>query len=507
MTVERYGWYATNGDLWHPRWTTSSGGGTGTIDIQSNAGRLLTPATSGFGGSARAAGGRYITDGEILARITPLQVWTTLAFFTIGFGEGFFVANNNFADGYRVSIEGNADEVYLERDLASSSTTLAGPGTFDAGAGTAPVWVRFRKVGRAVAAKLWLDGNPEPADWLLTAVDTAGPTIPFRTQMGANTGSAATAVGWTIDYLDVNDFASPTSLLLATVLSGGPVALDGATSLTTGNTSALAVTRALGGTAALTIVTTGQTATAAGLAGSTSLTTSPAAVVAVGAALGATTSITTAVVAVIARAVPLAATASLTTASSATLGVAVSLTGTCSLTTGASADVSRAVPLAASTTATTAVTADIAVARPLAGSTTITTAVTVAAAVQTALTGSTSLTTTASASFPGDVPLAAACGLTTTVTGTLAVAVRFAGSTQLVTGGTALLAELLRLSTTTALAFLTTADLTTGSGVPDVNATSVTTVGSLTGSTVAVRPNPGVTRVGALAGSTSRSSD
>ena len=38
---------------------------------------------------------------------------------------------------------------------------------------TSRYWLRLRAVGDQVMGKAWLDGDPEPAEWLLTATDTA----------------------------------------------------------------------------------------------------------------------------------------------------------------------------------------------------------------------------------------------------------------------------------------------------------------------------------------------
>ncbi|NUS55543.1 MAG: hypothetical protein HOV66_11900 [Streptomycetaceae bacterium] len=68
---------------------------------------------------------------------------------------------------------------------------------YTAGAG---IWVRFRVSGSSLFAKIWPDGTPEPADWQLTATDTAitsGTNVVLRTLVqAANTNTLPVALSF-----------------------------------------------------------------------------------------------------------------------------------------------------------------------------------------------------------------------------------------------------------------------------------------------------------------------
>lgn len=214
MAVQRFGWDGTNGDVWPDNtrlWTTTSVGGAGTADIQSDKGRLLTGATGNYQSAMRSRLNYPLADMDMTVRITPGQSWATEFFCSIGLGDAHDVGGvglgQNWINGYRVEVEPTqSNHMEIFRFKASVSTSLAGSSTSPTFTGSNVIWLRFRKQGNWLATKTWDDQTVQPSDWTLKVFDTAGPstTVMYPGLMCMN-GALANARSVTLDSLTVDD--------------------------------------------------------------------------------------------------------------------------------------------------------------------------------------------------------------------------------------------------------------------------------------------------------------
>jgi PKD repeat protein len=154
-------------------WTT--GGTSADFAVSGGQGRITMPS-SGAGRTARLAG--------VAATDTDLRVSTTLDKLQAGSGSRTMVSalvrtvggNSDYRLRLRITPTGTAD-LQLLRVEASAATVIATaalPG-FEYTAGSV-VHLRMQAVGTsptALAGKVWLGGQAEPADWQITATDAA----------------------------------------------------------------------------------------------------------------------------------------------------------------------------------------------------------------------------------------------------------------------------------------------------------------------------------------------
>lgn len=212
MAVARVGWDGTNGNAWPGwQWTTAFLGGTGTIDVQSNRGRILTSAVGGYVDNAAVLLGKPVGNADVVVRVTPGQAWNTNSFFGFTFGDALPAVA-----GYDFII--NQDTLIVDIAYANGATITSGSYTFTA---SIPVWVRYRRQGTFLGLKIWDDGTPEPPAWTLTATDAVYAGTVLYPMFSVNTAAAAVAMRFDVDQMSIDDFKPATPILLATALAGG----------------------------------------------------------------------------------------------------------------------------------------------------------------------------------------------------------------------------------------------------------------------------------------------
>lgn len=203
--LHQFSFFGTNGDPIPSPWVTSFGGGTGTNSINSNRMKLLTPAVGAYGASARADFNKPFWDVEILFRVTPSQTWATESFLRVGLGDQWNGATQNgFTNGYSMSPQGGATPVLNLGSMVAGTETNPAT-TTPTYSGSSAYWFRWRKQGTGMSVKYWQDTTAEPLAWTLTATVTTFPSAPLHLMFGVNSGSAASAVGFEIDKLTVDD--------------------------------------------------------------------------------------------------------------------------------------------------------------------------------------------------------------------------------------------------------------------------------------------------------------
>jgi len=200
--VEHFG--GANGSAWPSPWT----GASGTVDQQSGAGRILTPA----GSYAQAYVRRPAPDdGEALFR------WQSSDFGSVDIairapGPGY---GNNPKWTYRHL----SDAIWLS-GVATGTITASTTHTVNTW-----YWTRIRWQGDTVRGRTWADGASEPGSWMVQATDATSPTsgnLIFRLETDDETADTGL-----FDDITITDLsgAGTTGALAATtpVLSGALV--------------------------------------------------------------------------------------------------------------------------------------------------------------------------------------------------------------------------------------------------------------------------------------------
>jgi hypothetical protein len=164
-------WVGANGTAWRPDIWTTVVQGTGTIDVQSGAGRMLTDATqfhaTGAVSTARAQ------DVEIVALWTPqnplaaqsLDIWVR--------ASGDYVSGHpqpSSGIAFELNTSTGAGDLEIIRTTSSTTQTTVTSVSKTYTAGTA-VWVRARAEGSRFAFKAWDNGTTEPNAWNLDILD------------------------------------------------------------------------------------------------------------------------------------------------------------------------------------------------------------------------------------------------------------------------------------------------------------------------------------------------
>lgn len=203
MAVTRLGWDGANNDPWPKPWITPAG----TVTVQSRRGRLVTPATINYGGIAQAERFGRLQDAEILVLITPGQTWATEGFVWIGIGGPDLTLSGNGAPyhGWTCSTQGQGNLLGISHHIAAAATSL-GTGAFTYSAST-PAWVRFRKQGNLLRAKVWHNTTNEPGPWNVVVTDTTATSTDqlWHLSICAGNGATATAVTFDVESLVVDD--------------------------------------------------------------------------------------------------------------------------------------------------------------------------------------------------------------------------------------------------------------------------------------------------------------
>jgi hypothetical protein len=185
-------WTGSNGAVWPKPWTRVLN--AGTIDIQSNAGRILTPAVAYQTPVAYRPG---IANGEMLLDITLAS--TAEQYVDIGVRST--VAGAAPTNGYVVSLRVSQNLLHLY-DVATSSGTPAQSVAFTYSATT--YRLRFRWQGSTIQARLWATSGSEPGTWTVTTTSSAT-TDAGNVQFVYTNGATATATSVTVDNLSLTN--------------------------------------------------------------------------------------------------------------------------------------------------------------------------------------------------------------------------------------------------------------------------------------------------------------
>jgi hypothetical protein len=191
-------WTGANNSSWPARWAPVPGTGA-TIDIQSNAGRMLTSATAGS--VPQATFSQTIKDGELLYKWQWPSIAGIARINDLRFRAQDATDNNTYVFGTSHAGSG------LYRRVSDVSTTLISTAwTPSAGVW---YWYRLRFVGSSFSVRWWADGTSEPAEWSLTATDTTY-TDGSITIVTSN-ASTAQAMTTLYDDLHIWDYGSSTT--------------------------------------------------------------------------------------------------------------------------------------------------------------------------------------------------------------------------------------------------------------------------------------------------------
>lgn len=181
-------WTGANGAAWPGVWTTTPNGGT--VDIQSNAGRILTAAAGYSTATAKQTG---LATGDLLVQLTLSSTAEQYHF--------IYFRDDLAGNYYRAVV--TPTDVGIQKSVSGSTSYITSSGPVTLASGT-PYWVRVDWVGSALKVRLWTVGSAEPASWTNTATDTTY-TAAGSLGLGVSSGSAATAITSTWDNLTVQD--------------------------------------------------------------------------------------------------------------------------------------------------------------------------------------------------------------------------------------------------------------------------------------------------------------
>ena len=93
-------------------------------------------------------------------------------------------------------------------EIAGRNHDQPGHGGWVAAVTTAKQWIRLRVQGGTISAKVWTDGEAEPANWEITATDTAITTAGVLQLKWWRSGSATAAREVILDDLQVSGAAT-----------------------------------------------------------------------------------------------------------------------------------------------------------------------------------------------------------------------------------------------------------------------------------------------------------
>jgi hypothetical protein len=196
-------WPGVNGSTWGAPWAT--GVSNGTVDTQTNAGRLTFNNNTGAYARAQLTGLAARTNAEVLFSYR----WTATGqqgYFSINLrGSGGWLNAYRPRSGYGIEFSSNSASVTVTRALNGTTTNLGANVANAQQVSTAKQWVRFRVSGSTIQFKRWLDGQTEPTAWTATRTDT-GVTAAgqlFLSLARGSTNSGVKAV--IIDDLTVTD--------------------------------------------------------------------------------------------------------------------------------------------------------------------------------------------------------------------------------------------------------------------------------------------------------------
>jgi chitodextrinase len=194
-------WTGSDGAPWGTAWTTSNA--SGTVDIQSNAGRLAFNDVSGAYARAQLSGVTAAADSEVVTS----YAWSsnTARTYTDVFLRGSGGWRNAYrpTSGYGVELQSDSRTVLLMKTVNGTTTTLQSVSAQQLTTGKQ--WLRLRVSGSTVQFKIWSDGQSEPAGWAATATDTSVTTSGqlFVSEVRSSSNVGAKAIS--LDDLSLND--------------------------------------------------------------------------------------------------------------------------------------------------------------------------------------------------------------------------------------------------------------------------------------------------------------
>jgi len=201
-------WTAGNGAAWPAQWVTGTTATGGTVDVQSNRGRLASGAQGGYSGASRVS--RRLNIAAV-ADVEVSGTWTPDA--TEPYGVVAVRADNTIDTqvGYYLTLD-KSGTLSLTRRAAYTSTPL---GSFPfAAASNTTYGFRLRAVGSSIRARVW--SGTEPTTWQLDVTDT-GVSAPGAVGLSVAGGAAATQHSIAFDDLAVTNGENGAQAALPTV--------------------------------------------------------------------------------------------------------------------------------------------------------------------------------------------------------------------------------------------------------------------------------------------------
>ncbi len=193
-------WTGTNGAAWTSTWWST--GGTGTIDIQSNAGRVLVGSTTAFavGPYAFLTGAPAVSDYSLTVDVYIDTLTSKYISISMGTTAGQLSSGTQASNGYTIELAPGAGNYTVNRHVSATRTTLSTQShTY-----TAASWVRVNltKAGSVISATVW-DGQgtakPGTADY--SATDGSPFNTATKPQVCVGNGSTTAAMTATFDNL------------------------------------------------------------------------------------------------------------------------------------------------------------------------------------------------------------------------------------------------------------------------------------------------------------------
>ena len=160
----------TTGAGWNTsKWTTTTNesppSGEKRVEIQSNQGTLYIN-----GASARATATMTPVVNSEATFSYRFSDRSASSFLRISTRASGATGANQMPNAYRLEIASNSSTVVLQKFVGSSVTQI---GSFAYTANTSTQRVRLRVQDNTIQAKIWPDGTTEPANWSVTATDSA----------------------------------------------------------------------------------------------------------------------------------------------------------------------------------------------------------------------------------------------------------------------------------------------------------------------------------------------
>lgn len=204
-------WTGTNGAAWGSQWTAAYYGGTGTETIQSNSGRLVTPAAAYATSRAYLSGMTANTDEELVFSFIAAAQAEGYISISVD-SDGVYWSNGGDPsysnNGYFLIVDvkaTSAASLEFWRMKAGVQTSLHANVSKTIVAGT-QYSVRLRRVGTTVQARVWQTSGGEPGTWDFSVTETAGNQPPAgKVGLNFQSGSASTAGTVTFNNLTVTD--------------------------------------------------------------------------------------------------------------------------------------------------------------------------------------------------------------------------------------------------------------------------------------------------------------